>query len=249
MPSFNSLAGKKVSDFDLPEQYDSPVKQTNLLAKVFGVMFISLLFTSALSYGFAFLFSRFYNEGNEFMSDLMLVILIASAIGICVMAFVLRLVYSKGKHSILPSYIIFLALMSITISSVYLVYDIKMIIYAFGVSALAFGAMALFGYFFKGSIKSVLIVIIGALIGFTVLVFLNLFIGSNEVDWIASLLILAIILFITLIDVKSIKDTIYVGNSFSYNIVLYSAFMLYVDFIDIFLRILYYLVIISSKKK
>lgn len=248
MPSFNSIQGNNNQNEIFNEYESAPAKRNNLLAKVFGVMFISLLITAALSYGLAYLFAYFVNSGVDVAVEVMVILMGVSSVGLLVMAFVMPIVMSRGKHSILPSYIIYLSFLSILLSTLYFTFDFQMLIYTFGVTSLVFGTMALLGYLSKGSLRPAWMLISGLLVGVIALSILNIFLQSDEFAWGISMAIFAIMLFVTMCDVRRIKDIIGSGCENNYNLVLYGSFMLYLDFINIFLRLLIVLSRSSTRK-
>lgn len=249
MPSFDSLLDKQVSDSDLPEEYSAPSKQTNLLSKVFGVMFILLLATAFLSYGIAYLFRKMYDSNPETPENLYTIVLIVSFVGLLVMVFVLSSVFQKGKHSIIPALSLYIVLLSVVLSMFYLMYDLFILIVTFGCASLIFGIMALLGLITKGTMKNYMYVITGVIVGCIAISIANVIIQSEVVGWIVSFSLLAIIMYSTKQDVKYVKDMIYSGSKNSYNLVLYGAFTLYMDFIFIFIDLLPLIVEIVKKDK
>lgn len=237
MPSFNSLNGNSNQE-NYSYEYAATAKQNNLLTKVFGVMFISLLVTAAVSFGLAHLFAYFVNQGIDVGAEVMLGLMGVSGIGLLVMAFVMPMVMARGKHSLLPSYIVYLSFLSILLSSLYFAYDLGTLVYTFGVTSVVFGIMALLGYLSKGSLRPAGMLIGGLFMGVIMLSLMNIFLQSDSIAWVTSMAVFAIMLFITMYDVRRIKDIIASGAQNNYNLVLYGSFMLYVDFINIFLRLL-----------
>ena len=115
-------------------------------------------------------------------------------------------------------------------------------------------SVGLIAFLSKGNMAPLLIVIMGLAIGIGVL---------SLVHWIyaiatgtivnglylgISIAIFALLMFVTIYDMWRIKEITEQG-AMSKNVALYSAFIIYVDFINIFIRILYFLLIILSKSK
>ena len=189
----------------------------------------------------------FFNSGNDAGVDTLFALMGISSIGLLVMAFVMPTVMARGKHSLLPSYIIYLAFMSILLSTVFVEFEMSMIIFAFGATSVVFGIMALMGYLSKGSLRGTSMLVGGLFFGVIILSLINIFRQSDELSWIVSFGMFAIMLFITMLDVRRIKDIASVGMQHSYNLVLYGSFMLYLDFINIFLRLLTYIARFSDR--
>ena len=248
MPTFNQLNSNNDSDIEITSSntYSSSVNQSSILTKVFGVMFVSLLLTAVVSYGIAYLLTTLVSDYDTLV-DALFVTMIVSIIGSLTMAFVLPSTLAKGKHSILPAYIIYCLFISGMISSLFILFDLDIIIITFGVTALCFGIMGLLGYVSKGSMKGASLLVSGMIIGILVLSIINLILRSSSIGWFVSFGILAVMLFVTMMDVRNIKQIINNGSNNS-NIVLYCSFELYLDFINIFLRLLPYIARIYSKK-
>lgn len=250
MPSFNDIKGENTFDNGVPFEYTQPAKQSNLFSKVFGVMFISLLLSALVSYGFAYWFASAINSGNDSLAVQLIYVMYAAAFGVLVMALILPRVFARGRHSILPSYIIYCLLFSVIISVLFVCYDLEILSITFAVTSGIFGIMAVLGALFKGNIKSINVVIVGLFLGALALALINVFRQSDEISWIVSFVVFAAILFVTISDVAMVKNILqngYANNS--NNLVIYCSFLLYTDFINIFIRLVYYLAILSSKKK
>ena len=70
----------------------------------------------------------------------------------------------------------------------------------------------------------------------------------NGLYWLITIAIFVLIMLVTFVDLyrmKKIADSGQMSNNMS----LYFAFIMYTDFINIFIRVLYFLIIIYSKAK
>ena len=104
MPTFNSFSNHN-NDSSNQVSYDFSDKQSKglFLTKVFGMMFICLLITTAVAAGLGFAFQSLLlttNELGELIVDenvltALVVALIGSAIGLLIMSFVLPIVLKK----------------------------------------------------------------------------------------------------------------------------------------------------------
>lgn len=241
MPSFNSIKGNAKNEEAVNYYFSSEKTKSSLITRVFGVMFISLLITAAISYGIGYAVNAAFETGNESVLKIAFVAMIVSSIGLLVMAFVIPSVMSKQGRSLIPSYIIYIGLMGVLCSSLFLEYDLSILAITFGVTAGVFAVMALLGLVSRGSMSETGTLIAGLFVGVIALSLINLFLQSNEIAWIVSFAVLAIFLFITMYDVRRIKDIANSGINNDTNIVLYCSIILYVDFIDIFIRLVYYI--------
>jgi len=220
-----------------------------LLTKVFFAMFVSLLATGVLSYLIGSILERYIDAGNETALGILMFITFGSAIGLFVLSFVITKQMNNGFTSIMPAYITYLGLMAMLLSSVFIAYDMEVISLSFGVTAGVFGIMALMGYLSKGSLAGIPTLFMGVIIGAIGLSLVNFFLRSEMLAWIISFAVFAVILLITMYDVRKIKDMCNSGYmNENNNLVLYCSLILYLDFINIFLRVLRIIAIIARKK-
>ena len=167
---------------------------------------------------------------------------------------IINVVVLRGKHSILVPGIIYAVLVGVLFSMLTIVVDWRIIGMAFGITAFAFLIMSLIAFISKGSLAPLWIVIIGLAIGVGVLSLFNwivmLMTGSvfNALYWIVTFGIFALVIFITIFDLWRIKK-IAENGAMSNNLALYCAFVMYTDFINVFIRILYFLLIIFGRRR
>ncbi len=219
-----------------------------LLTKVFLVMFISLLAVGAVSYGLgAILLKTIVNE-DLIGTGIFLIAMVVSAIGLLVLSFVIPRKMSNGFSSIMPAYVTYMIFMAILLSSLMISYDLSILSMSFGITAGVFGIMALLGYVSKGSLTGIGTLIFGLFIGAIALSLVNFFLQSDILYWGISFGVFAMILFITMYDVRRIKDIINSGYmSGNNNLVLYCSFILCTDFINIFIRVASYVARFSRR--
>lgn len=128
-------------------------------------------------------------------------------------------------------------LTGLTFSSIFVVYQITSIIYVFGITSLIFLIFALIGYFTKIDLTKIGIYLFMALLGIIICSIINMFIGSETFN--LGLTIICLIVFILYIayDIQLIKRNLYMIENQD-NLAIYGALQLYVDFINIFLRLI-----------
>jgi len=249
MPIFKSFTGQKAQTQTVNTfEFSSQQEKGNLLTKVFGVMFISLLITAVVSYGLGYLFVLFFNNDIDTALTAFVYALIVSGIGLFVLSFVLPIAVLRGKHKILPYYVLYIVFMCFFLSTLFVTFDLSILALTFGITSLIFGIMAALGYFSKGSLAGIRSVILGLFLGSIILALLNFIIGSDMIAWIVSFAVFGVILLITMYDVWRIKELAGAQEIDTQNRVLYCALMLYVDFINIFIRLLYYLALITKRE-
>ncbi|MBO7615122.1 MAG: US12 family protein [Bacilli bacterium] len=229
--------------------YTDVESEGKLLTKVFLMMFISLLATAAVAYIVGRVLANALVVGNENVAMGLMIAMIGSGIGLLVLSFVIPIKVSRGLSSIWPAYIAYLVFMGILLSTVYVAYDMSVISLSFGITAGVFGIMAFLGYVSKGSFVGIGPLILGLIFGSIGLSLVNIFLQSEPLAWVISFAVFAVILFITMYDVKRIKHIInsgYMNNND--NLMLYCSFILLTDFINIFIRILRYVAYLSRKR-
>lgn len=232
------------------------------LPKVFGVMFIGLLATALLAGGlgylFAYLFGQAGTAGDIELQDKLVSILyvgvIVCGIGSIILSIIIPIVCARGKHSVLIPLILYIICMGGLLTVFALFMDPWVLLEAAGITAISFGAIALIGLAGKGRIPGLGLVIMGLFIGIILLSVVNFILlltgVINENDtlvWIVDFAFLALIMFVSIYDVRKIND---IASSSSYhdkNTVLYCAFIMYSDVITIFIRIVYLLSKLKNK--
>ena len=238
--------------------YDATNKQSvnTLIGRVYGRMFFNLIITAIIAVGMGLLFNLWIfgtlsisdNLGNiESINETgvvtLFILMIVSGISLLVMSFVVHLRAFKDKSLTIPSFI-YCVLMGILLSSLVMFVPWPVLGITFAITSGIYGIMFLISYLSKGSLNSLGIIGIGLFIGAAILsligwiFMLTGFLGAYiHLYWIISLLSFAAIMFITIWDMWRIKKIAEEGTM-SDNLVLYCAFILYVDFIYLFMRVL-----------
>ena len=249
--------------------YDFSDKQSKgaFLTKVFGMMFLCLLITTVVAAGFGYGFQYLLMktavvDGETLVLDqnlvtTLLVTLGISVIALLVMSFVLPITFARGRHNILVPLMIYVVLMGIMLSTFTFIFDWVILVESFGITSVIFGVMALLGYISKGRLAGIGTILIGLLIGALGLSLVNwlmiLFGQVSETNvqlsWIVSLLIFAFLMLVTLYDVNRIKKIAEAGMGQDNNLTYYCAYILYSDFIAILIRVIYYVAMITGRRR
>lgn len=233
-------------------------EQSRLLAKVFGYLAIGLAITAIVSFGLAYLFANLIFADPDTGFTAYLVLMICSGVALIIDTFVMHFMLRRAKHSLWAPYIIYTVLMGVFLSSFLLIgIDFATIGLAFGITALVFGIMFLIGYFSPVNLNLFATIALGMLSTFSMifLVFwIMIMITGNTWAYylwsiVYSLVIAVVVLLVTAVDAYNLKKMAKSGQIISNNVALYSAFSMYVDFINIFVRVLYVLILMSSKNK
>ena len=129
----------------------------------------------------------------------------------------------------------------ITLSFIFLVYDIGSIGTEFTVNAATFGVMALYGYITKSDLTSFGSLARMLLIGGLIVMLVNLFLGSSSIDYFISVVLLFVFVGLVAYDTQKLKSFFYLTQNdteLQRKIGVTGALSLYLDFINIFLRLL-----------
>ena len=219
------------------------------MRKVFAWMFLGLgitALTSFLAINIPALFNLVYSTGG----------MIALIIGQLALAFAFGFSMWRVRPAILKAMFAgYAAVLGLTLSSIFLVYTSETIFLSFAVSAAVFGTMAAVGYFIKKDLTPLgyagYMLLFGAIIVTLINVVLSFIVPgfAQTLSWIMNYVILAIFIGLTAYDMQRIKmmAVAAVQEQRGYTselavttdrIALYGAMQLYLDFINIFLRVL-----------
>lgn len=234
--------------------YDT-TKSTVSLAKVFGYMALGLLITAAVAFAFGYVFSLLLNKNAEKAFSTLLIVLVASCIVQFILTIVMNFVFLRGKHSILIPYILYTVCMGFMLSTFTIFIDWRILGMAFGITSIAFLAMTLVAVLFrKSNMNGLAVAAMGLFLGAGLLA-LSTFLFSlwqpglfQSFYWIIEFAIFGAIMLITIWDLWRINK-LSENGAMNKNLSLYCAFNIYVDFLNIFIRVVYYLLIIFSNKK
>ena len=237
---------------------------TYSLAKIFGYMFAGLLITASVAAGLGFMFR--YLLGVDYANGVnanmqtsaavaLVVLMIVSFIGIIIMSFVVPITASRENSSALVPSIIYSILMGVALSSITVFIPWFLLGITFGITALVFGLMALIAFLAKGKLNGLAIAAIGLFFGagiMSLMLFILMLVGAIGgamvwLYWVISLAVFAAVMLITIWDLRRIKDIASRGE-LTRNLSLFCAFILYNDFINIFLRILRIVVYLFGRK-
>jgi FtsH-binding integral membrane protein len=129
----------------------------------------------------------------------------------------------------------------LTLSVIFLVYEISSIGFVFLLTAGMFGVMSVYGYVTKKDLTGVGSIMIMALIGVIIASIANFFLNSSVLDWILSFISVIIFTALTAYDTQKIKKMNVLGNEGSdedKKEAIMGALSLYLDFINLFLNLL-----------
>lgn len=128
----------------------------------------------------------------------------------------------------------------VTMSSIFLVYDLGSIASTFFVAAGTFGAMAIYGSVTKKDLTKLGNLCVMAVIGLIIATLVNILIRSTMLEMIISGVGVLVFVGLTAYDAQKIKNMLYGAeeNEMTTKIAVLGALSLYLDFINLFLYLL-----------
>lgn len=134
-------------------------------------------------------------------------------------------------------YLVYSITTGVTFGTIFLAYRMDSIITIFLVAALLFGLLALYGYKTKKDITKIGTLLFVALLASLIVSILNVFIFKNSgLEFGLSLLIILVFLGYVAYDMNNVKNLVNAMDE--EKAAVYGAFQLYLDFINIFIRLL-----------
>lgn len=210
------------------ERDNNPVQEKNSdIIKAFTRMFFGLLVTAVTAY-FTYTSGAFLTISYPLLAIVEVVVVL-----------VFSLAFSKLSPGVVTAlYYAYAILNGVTLSTIFAVFEITEITSSFFISAVLFGALALYGYTTNRDItKYGSIFMVGLIVGIIASV-INIFIGNSllsvGIDWFMLLLFCGL----TAYDMKKLTTIAYAVNEDKEKLYVYFAMQLYLDFINLFIRIL-----------
>lgn len=127
----------------------------------------------------------------------------------------------------------------VVLSSIFIIYELPSIAYTFFITAGVFGAMSIYGLITKNDMTKFGNYCIMALFGLIIASLVNIFMHSESLDWIISLVGVALFIGLTAWDTQKIKEASYNADPSQVGkLATIGALSLYLDFINLFLYLL-----------
>lgn len=222
-------------NFSSQQQLDMQAGLNTYISKIFGRMFIGLFVTAIAALLTVTNVQMFYLFVG---TPLMFVLLIAELV------IVFSLSARLNKISYTTAQVMFYAyaiINGITLSSIFVVYDLGTIYTAFFTTAVSFGVMSIYGLVTKKDLTKIGSMLTMLLIGVIIASVVNMFIRSSQFDLIISFAAVAIFVGLVAFDTQKLKGYYYASlNDYQLQrkIGIIGALSLYLDFINIFLYLL-----------
>ena len=140
----------------------------------------------------------------------------------------------------LTLFFVYAGLLGLSLSSIFVAYNLGSIARVFFISAATFGAMSLYGYTTKRDLTAIGSFLFMGLIGIVIASLVNIFLQSSGLYWIISVLGVLIFVGLTAYDTQSIKEMydVHDDGTIAGRKAVIGALRLYLDFINLFLMLL-----------
>lgn len=198
-------------------------------SKMFGWMFVGLLVT----------FLTGYVVSNSY--DILLLVaqvpfIVYAIIEIGLVIFFSVKIRTMSSTTAKICFILYSFVTGLTFSFLFLVYELYSLIFVFGVTAVLFGIFALIGHFTNIDLSKFSTFLFMGLLAIVICSLINMFIGNETFDLILTIIGIVIFLGYTAYDIQKVKYNL---DTFPQdNLAIFGALELYLDFINLFLKLL-----------
>lgn len=220
---------------------DSASSVRTFLANVFSYMTMALVISGVMAWWF----------GND-LTKLQYLINFETGshtiLGWVVMLAPLGLVFAMGglvdKMSgmvMLLTFIAFSVIMGISLSYIFLIYSLSSVANVFFITSAVFGTMAIAGYTTKTDLTKLGSILGIGLIGIVIASLVNMFMQSDTMGYVISIIGVVVFTGLTAYDVQKLKrigEQAITGTETAQKMALMGALSLYLDFINLFLMLL-----------
>lgn len=204
------------------------------IIKVYAWMMLALVITGVSAIGVLsspFLMSLIFSSQITFFGLVILEIVLV--------IYLSRKVFDMSASMAKFWFVVYAILNGMTLSAILLIYDIGTVGYAFLITAVLFGVMTVYGYITKTDLTTIGNLFLMGLIGVIIATVFNMFYRSQQLDLVITYV--GVFLFIGLIgyDTQKIKNLSYnMDSRTAANASILGAMILYLDFINLFIRLL-----------
>ena len=224
-------------DFD-SDYANAGLTLNEYITRTFGWMFVGLMVTFVLAAALAYFGVVWYLFAIPGIS---IILLIAELAVVLILSSGVR-DRSVGVTRML--FTLYAVINGLVFSFYFVVYDVANLIFIFGLTALFFGAFALYGRFTKADLSRMGPLLLGGLIFLVIAGLLTLFIDFEPLERVVCMVGIVVFLCFTAYDVQKIKanyEYFYGNDEILQKASVFSALQLYLDFINLFLYLLRFL--------
>ncbi len=202
-----------------------------IMSKVFGWMFIGLI----VSFITGFVIAQNPTMIENIFGGAWWILLIAE---LAIVIFLSARIAKMSPTTAKVSFLLYSFVSGLTFSSIFIVYEMSSIIFVFLITGLIFGIFSFIGYTTNIDLMKLRTYLFMGLLAIIICSIVNIFIGSSTFDMILSIIAVVIFVGYTAYDVQKVKR-LYEENSLPEdNLAIYGALELYLDFINLFIRLL-----------
>lgn len=204
--------------------------ENKIFSKVFMWMFVGLLVTFGVGAIVAANENMVYNVFNN-----LYIFLVIAQIGVVV--WLSARIHKMQETTAKILFILYSGLTGLTFSSIFVCFNLQSILLVFAVTALLFALFACLGYFTNIDLTKIGTFLFMTLLGLLIVSLVNLFLGNTMLDmiccWIGILIFIAYIAY-DMQKIKLLANQITNENKLA----IIGALELYLDFINLFIRLL-----------
>lgn len=200
-----------------------------IYSKTFIWMFLGLLATAIVS-----VFTYFSGFTENFIG-IWPVLAIVEVVVVIVFSLLIR---KLPSYVIAVLFFIYAIINGITLSTIFAVFQLSSIIIVFFAASAIFGLSALYGYITNNDLSKLGTIFIITLIVGVVVSIINLFLRNSMLDIVLDWVILLVFFGVTAWDMQKVKMLANSEEGKDDRMAIYCAMDLYLDFINIFIRIL-----------
>ena len=206
------------------------ISDNKIFTKVFAWMGIGLLITFLTSYLISTNETMLYNIFTKFY----IFIVIAEVVTVIILSARIR---KLSPMTAKVMFCLYSFLTGLTFSIIFVVYEMSSIIYVFGITAILFFIFAFIGAKTNMDLTKIGTYLFMLLLGIIICEIINIFVGSETFDIVLTIIGLIIFIIYIAYDVNVIKSNALIIQDED-NLAIYGALQLYLDFINIFLKLL-----------
>jgi len=204
------------------------MNNNNLFSKIFAWLAVGLF----ISFGVGYYISTNVNLMSQIFDKYFIWIILELAFAFGLSFFIRKL----SKTMTIVLYILYCITTGLTFSSIFVVYEISSIMLVFLVTAIVFALLAIYGYFTNKDITKIGNLLLFGLLGIIILTVINFIFKSSSFDLLLTIISIIIFMGFIIYDIHIIKRKLY--DIEEDKLVVYGAFQLYLDFINLFLDLL-----------
>lgn len=220
-----------------------PMART-FVANVFAYMFAALAISGVIAYvvgmNEATFISIFYTvtPTSVKLSPLAWVIMLAP-VGV---SLVMQMAYHRFSLAVLIGlFLVYAVLIGLSLSSIFIIYQLGSIVKVFFIAAGLFGGMAVLGYTTKVDLSKMGSILYMLAFGIFIAAMINMFTQSEKLDWIICMVGVVVFTGLTAVKLQEIKymsQNVEYGSEPASKLAVIAGLQLYIFFINIFIMLL-----------